>query len=183
MLAAGLQQLGLHVTHDNYFDTLRVEVGAHGQEDILGAAERAKLNLRVIEPGTLTVSLDETTTPDDVATLWAVFNNGEEVSFAFGDLAADADDSYDERFRRTSSFLTHPVFQKYRSETEMLRYMYSLQSKDFSLVHGMIPLGSCTMKLNATTEMIPVTWPEFGQLQSVCTGGANAGIPGAVYAA
>ena len=163
-LAAGLQTLGLHVTHDNYFDTLRVEVGAHGQEDILAAADRAQLNLRVIEPGTLTVSLDETTTPADVATLWAVFNNGEAVSFAFDDLASGMDDTYDERFRRVSPFLTHPVFHQYRSETDMLRYMYALQAKDFSLVHGMIPLGSCTMKLNATTEMIPVTWPEFGQL-------------------
>lgn len=164
VFAAGLQQMGLHVMHENYFDTVRVEVGAHGQDDILAAADRAQLNLRVLEPGTLTVSFDETTTPADVATLWSVFNNGEEVSLSFEDIAGDVDDSYDERFRRASSFLEHPVFHKYRSETEMLRYMYSLQSKDFSLVHGMIPLGSCTMKLNATTEMIPVTWPEFGQL-------------------
>lgn len=164
VLAGGLEQLGFHVTHENFFDTLRVEVGAGGQEDILAAAERAKMNLRVLEPGTLTVSVDETTTPDDIASLWAVFNNGEDVSFTVDDMATDMDDSYDERFHRISPFLLHPVFHRYRSETEMLRYMYSLQSKDFSLVHGMIPLGSCTMKLNATTEMIPVTWPEFGAL-------------------
>ena len=163
-LADGLVRLGLHVTHDDYFDTLRIEVGAHGQEDILVAADAAKLNVRVIEPGTLTVSLDETTTSDDVAVLWNVFNAGEAVAFSFDEVAIDMDDSYDERFRRASSFMTHPVFHRYHSETEMLRYMYSLQVKDFSLVHGMIPLGSCTMKLNATTEMIPVTWPEFGQL-------------------
>ncbi|MEP6763518.1 MAG: aminomethyl-transferring glycine dehydrogenase [Gemmatimonadaceae bacterium] len=163
-LADGLARLGLHVTHDDYFDTLRVEVGAHGQEDILAAADAAKLNLRVIEPGTLTVSLDETTTPDDVVALWKVFSAGEAVSFSFDSVADDMDDRYDERFRRASVFMTHPVFSRYHSETEMLRYMYSLQAKDFSLVHGMIPLGSCTMKLNATTEMIPVTWPEFGAI-------------------
>jgi len=175
VLAAGLQQLGLHVTHDDYFDTLRVEVGAHGQEDILAAAGREELNLRVIELGTLTVSLDETTTSEDVMTLWTVFNSGETVSLSFDDVAADVDDSYDERFRRVSPFLAHPVFHKYRSETDMLRYMYSLQSKDFSLVHGMIPLGSCTMKLNATTEMIPVTWPEFGQLHPFAPSSQTAG--------
>ncbi|MEP6781614.1 MAG: glycine dehydrogenase (aminomethyl-transferring), partial [Gemmatimonadaceae bacterium] len=163
-LAEGLAQLGLHVTHDDYFDTLRVEVGANGQEEILAAADAAKLNLRVIEPGTLTVSLDETTTPDDVVALWNAFNVGEPVTFSFDSVANEMDDSFDERFRRTSPFMTHPVFSRYHSETEMLRYMYSLQAKDFSLVHGMIPLGSCTMKLNATTEMIPVTWPEFGAI-------------------
>jgi glycine dehydrogenase len=164
VMARGFEKLGLFVTHDNYFDTLRVEVGAHGEEEILAAAEAAMLNVRVLEPGTLTVSLDETTTPENVTTLWNVFNAGEPVSFSFDDMASDFDDSYDERFRRATPFMTHPVFHRYHSETEMLRYMYSLQAKDFSLVHGMIPLGSCTMKLNATTEMIPVTWPEFGAM-------------------
>ncbi len=163
-LAAGLETLGFAITHDNYFDTVRVEVGAHGQEDILAAAAERQLNLRVLEPGTITVALDETTTAKDVADLWAVFNNGTAVDFAFADVATGADTRYDERFRRVTPFLTHPTFHRYHSETEMLRYLYSLQAKDFSLVHGMIPLGSCTMKLNATAEMIPVTWPEFGQL-------------------
>ncbi|MGV3708735.1 MAG: aminomethyl-transferring glycine dehydrogenase [Gemmatimonas sp.] len=175
VLASGLEQLGVSVAHDNYFDTLRVEVGVERQKSILAAADAAKLNLRVLQPGTLTVSLDETTTPADVQGLWAVFNGGDEVSFTFDDTAAEMDDSYDERFKRVSPFLTHPVFHKYRSETEMLRYMYSLQSKDFSLVHGMIPLGSCTMKLNATTEMIPVTWPEFGQLHPFAPSSQTAG--------
>jgi glycine dehydrogenase len=164
VLAGGLERLGLFITHDSYFDTIRVEVGAHAEEEILAAAERAQLNVRVIEPGTLTVSLDETTTPADVATLWSVFNGGEVAAFSFDEVEIDTDSTYDERFRRVTPFLTHPVFHRYHSETEMLRYMYSLQSKDFSLVHGMIPLGSCTMKLNATTEMIPVTWPEFGAI-------------------
>ena len=163
-LAAGLEKLGFAITHENYFDTLRVEVGAHGQEDILAAADAHHMNLRVLAPGTLTIALDETTTSADIVDLWTVFNGGEVPDFAFDDVAADTDTRYDERFRRVSTFLTHPVFHRYRSETEMLRYLYSLQARDFSLVHGMIPLGSCTMKLNATAEMIPVTWPEFGQL-------------------
>jgi glycine dehydrogenase len=164
VLASGLERLGLHITHDQYFDTLRVEVGAHGQEDILAAAAAHRINLRVLEPGTLGVALDETVTPADIADLWTVFNTGTAPDFSFDDVAAEVDARFDERFARTSPYLTHPVFSRYHSETEMLRYMHALQSKDFSLVHGMIPLGSCTMKLNATSEMIPVTWPEFGKL-------------------
>lgn len=164
VLAAGLERLGLHITHDQYFDTLRVEVGVHGQEDILAAAAARHINVRVLEAGTLGVALDETVSPADVMDLWAVFNTGDAPDFSFEQVADDVDARFDERFARTSPYLTHPVFSRYHSETEMLRYMHALQSKDFSLVHGMIPLGSCTMKLNATAEMIPVTWPEFGKL-------------------
>jgi glycine dehydrogenase len=163
-LAAGLEKLGFAIMHENFFDTIRVEVGAHGQQDILAAADARQMNLRVLEPGTLTIAVDETTTAADVADLWAAFNGGAAPDFGYDDVAASVDTRYDERFRRVSPFLTHPTFHRYHSETEMLRYLYSLQAKDFSLVHGMIPLGSCTMKLNATAEMIPVTWPEFGQL-------------------
>ena len=161
-LAAGLEKLGFAIMHENYFDTVRVEVGTHGQQDILAAAEARQMNLRVLEPGTLTISLDETTTTADIADLWAVFNGNSAPDFGYDDIAAGVDVRYDERFRRVSPFLTHPTFHRYHSETEMLRYLYSLQAKDFSLVHGMIPLGSCTMKLNATAEMIPVTWPSSG---------------------
>nr|WP_230981000.1 aminomethyl-transferring glycine dehydrogenase [Gemmatimonas groenlandica] len=163
-LAAGFERLGFAITHEHFFDTVRVEVGAHGQEDILAAATAHRMNLRVLEPGTITVALDETTTQQDIADLWTVFNNNATVDFSYAEVAAGVDARYDERFRRVSPFLTHPTFHRYHSETEMLRYMYALQARDFSLVHGMIPLGSCTMKLNATAEMIPVTWPEFGQL-------------------
>ena len=163
-LAAGLEQLGFAISHEHYFDTVRVEVGAHGEADILTAARAHRINLRVLEPGTLTVALDETTTEQDVTDLWTVFNGGAAATFGYAEVAAGVDARYDERFRRVSGFLTHPTFHRYRSETDMLRYLHSLQAKDFSLVHGMIPLGSCTMKLNATAEMIPVTWPEFGQL-------------------
>ncbi|HCT56583.1 MAG TPA: glycine dehydrogenase (aminomethyl-transferring) [Gemmatimonas aurantiaca] len=163
-LAAGLEKLGFAIMHEHYFDTIRVEVGAHGQQDILAAADSRQMNLRVLEPGTLTIAVDETTTAADIADLWAVFNGNAAADFSYDDVAAGVDTRYDERFRRVTPFLTHPTFHRYHSETEMLRYLYSLQAKDFSLVHGMIPLGSCTMKLNATAEMIPVTWPEFGQL-------------------
>jgi glycine dehydrogenase len=163
-LAAGLERLGFAITHENFFDTIRVEVGAHGQEDILAAATARELNLRVLEPGTVTIALDETTTAADIADLWAVFNGNAATDFSYDDVASGVDSRYDERFRRVTPFLTHPTFHRYRSETDMLRYLHALQAKDFSLVHGMIPLGSCTMKLNATAEMIPVTWPEFGAL-------------------
>ena len=163
-LALGLERLGFAIAHEQYFDTIRVEVGIHGEAEILAAADARQMNLRVVEPGAVAIALDETTTAADVSDLWAVFHGGVAPTFAFDDVADQIDARYDERFRRTSAFLTHPVFHRYRSETEMLRYLYSLQARDFSLVHGMIPLGSCTMKLNATSEMIPVTWPEFGQM-------------------
>jgi len=163
-LAAGVERLGFHVAHEHFFDTVRVEVGAHGQEDVLAAAAARQINLRVLEPGTLTVALDEATTLDDLADLLAVFNGGAAPAFTAAELAEGIDPRYDERFARTSAFLTHPVFNTHRSETEMLRYIHMLQSRDFSLVHGMIPLGSCTMKLNATAEMYPITWPEFASL-------------------
>ncbi|MBX3552672.1 MAG: aminomethyl-transferring glycine dehydrogenase, partial [Pseudolabrys sp.] len=174
-LASGLERLGFAIMHENYFDTIRVEVGAHGEEDILAAARAKQMNLRVLQPGTLTIALDETTLASDVVDLWSAFNGGAAPDFAFDDVANATDARYDERFQRVTPFLTHPVFHRYRSETEMLRYMYSLQSKDFSLVHGMIPLGSCTMKLNATAEMIPVTWPEFGQLHPFAPASQTAG--------
>ena len=96
--------------------------------------------------------------------LFAVFNGGADPDFTLDDLVSGADLRYDERFNRTSPFLTHPVFNKHHSETELLRYMYKLQSRDLSLVHSMIPLGSCTMKLNATAEMMPITWPGFAKI-------------------
>lgn len=174
-LAAGLERLGFAIMHENYFDTIRVEVGTHGEEDILAAATAKQMNLRVLQPGTLTIALDETTLASDIVDLWSAFNVGTAPDFSFDDVANDIDARYDERFRRVSPYMTHPVFHRYRSETEMLRYMYSLQVKDFSLVHGMIPLGSCTMKLNATAEMIPVTWAEFGQMHPFAPASQTAG--------
>ncbi|MGZ8469433.1 MAG: aminomethyl-transferring glycine dehydrogenase [Gemmatirosa sp.] len=163
-LQAGLERLGFHVTHEEYFDTISVEVGTHGQQDILDAAAARRINLRVLEPGVLAVALDETVAPQDVLDVLAAFNGGAEVDATIDALLEEADPRFDERFARTSAFLTHPVFSSHHSETEMLRYMRKLEGRDLSLTHSMIPLGSCTMKLNATAEMIPVTWPEFGQL-------------------
>jgi glycine dehydrogenase len=162
-LAAGLRRLGMEVAEGPFFDTLRVGIGKRA-EGILHAARGARINLRRIDDATFGVSLDETVTERDVVELLRVFGRGDEPAFDIAELADEAEAAFPEAFARTSEYLTHPVFNTHHSETEMLRYMRKLESKDFSLVHGMIPLGSCTMKLNATAEMIPITWPEFGRM-------------------
>ena len=159
-LAAGLERAGHKVRHDVFFDTVCIEPNGKSARDVLAAARERRINLRA-DGNAVCIALDETASPADVADVLAVFGVG---NTSVDDLAAETDDRYDERFARTSAFLTHPVFHRHRSETEMLRYMRMLESRDFSLTHGMIPLGSCTMKLNATAEMIPVTWPEVGKL-------------------
>ena len=129
------------------------------------AALARRINLRRIDDGTVGIALDETTTLKDVAELLAIFNDGRNADFPVGSReAAATPQRIPAALRRESDFLTHPVFRTHHSETEMLRYMRLLESRDFSLVHGMIPLGSCTMKLNATAEMIPISWPEFARL-------------------
>ncbi|MHB1222944.1 MAG: aminomethyl-transferring glycine dehydrogenase [Gemmatimonadaceae bacterium] len=163
-LAAGLGRLGHRVVHHTYFDTLRVDLGQREVASVIEAALDRGINLREIDRHTVGISVDETTTAADLADLLAVFNNGEPAPFTVDELDGDAATTLDERFARTSPFLTHPVFNSHHSETEMLRYLRMLESRDLSLVHSMIPLGSCTMKLNATAEMIPITWPEFAHL-------------------
>jgi glycine dehydrogenase len=163
VLAVGAEKLGHTVAHDVFFDTLRLEVGTK-QGAILAAAQAARVNLRVISPTAIGIALDETTTPAALDTLLAVLNGGTAPTFTAASLAGTADARYDERFARTSAFLTHPVFHAHHAEHEMLRYVRTLEGKDLSLCHSMIALGSCTMKLNATAEMFPVTWPEFGKL-------------------
>ena len=159
-LARGLAAAGHEIVHAHYFDTLRVRP-AGGSEEVLAAARDARINLRDFGDGTVGVALDETVTPDDLDDLLAVFGAGGSST----ELAASFDpDPYPAAFLRCSPFLTHPVFNSYHSETEMLRYIHRLESRDLSLNTSMIPLGSCTMKLNATTQMTPVTWPEFGAL-------------------
>ncbi|HEV8411400.1 MAG TPA: aminomethyl-transferring glycine dehydrogenase, partial [Gemmatimonadaceae bacterium] len=163
-LAAGLRKLGHTVRDDVFFDTVRVGLAGKTAAAIRTAAEKKRINLRYFEGGDVGVSLDETTTVGDVNDLLAVFNGGAASALDYQALSTDVDARYDERFARTSPFCTHPVFSAHHSETEMQRYMRKLESRDLSLTHSMIALGSCTMKLNAAAEMFPVTWPEVGGL-------------------
>ncbi|MDB6110890.1 MAG: glycine dehydrogenase, partial [Pedosphaera sp.] len=163
ILANGLERLG-YKTNAAFFDTLRVDLGKKTAVEILKLAEARHINLRAIATNTVGVSLDETTSEQDLNDLLAVFNGGKAPGFNAGELASQVRARYDAPFARISEFLQHPVFHRYHSETEMLRYLRRLESRDLSLTTSMIPLGSCTMKLNATVEMFPVSWPEFGQL-------------------
>ena len=159
-LALGLELAGNEVVHKTFFDTLRVRPAASAEKVLAGAGEK-RINLRDFGDGTVGVALDETVVPGDLDDLLAVFGaemNAERLA------ASHEPGDYPAPFNRTSDYLTHPVFNSYRSETEMLRYIHRLESRDLSLNTSMIPLGSCTMKLNATTQMTPVTWPEFGTL-------------------
>jgi len=165
-LAAGVEQLGYTLTSDDYFDTISVELGDRPASDIIGFARARGINLRASGPdeSRVVIALDETTTPSDVNELLELFALGHGKAPTVDELRGRVDARYDERFARTTPFMTHPVFNSYHSETEMLRYLKRLESKDLSLTTSMIPLGSCTMKLNATAEMYPVTWPEFGSI-------------------
>ena len=163
-LAEGIRRLGLRVVHEDYFDTVRIDLGAANAQDVIARAAESGVNLRRLGDHEIGVSLDETTSSADVVDLLKLFNGSSATDTNFDDLLAGSDPRYDERFRRASAFLTHPVFNQYHSETELLRYIYRLQARDLSLVHSMIPLGSCTMKLNATAEMMPITWPLFNKI-------------------
>ena len=158
--ADGVRRQGMTVVHDTFFDTVRV-AAAGRQQEVLGAAEERGINLRALD-GDIVVAFDETVTLDDLAELLAAF--GESETGAAGRLFDEADDRFAAPFARDSEYLTHPVFQRYRSETEMLRYIHRLESRDLSLTTSMIPLGSCTMKLNAAAEMLPISWPGFARL-------------------
>ncbi len=165
ILATGLTKLGYTIGTAPYFDTLRIQVA--GNTAVIG--ERAvaqKINLRYIDANSIGITLDETTSPADVMDLWRIFAGDKAPDFTYSEIAAASttDNIQTSTLARTSAYLTHPVFTSYHSETELLRYMTRLQSKDLSLAQAMIPLGSCTMKLNATSEMVPVTWAEFGQI-------------------
>src|SRR5438477_357350 len=162
-LAKGLQQLGFEVAHENFFDTLHVDLGDKSADTILSRAATAGMNLRKLSNNTIGISLDETTSETDIELLMSIFRGTHVRDFA--------DDKLDHSaFRnpqsaiRDSDFLTHPVFNTHHTETEMLRYLRKLESRDLSLTTSMIPLGSCTMKLNATAEMFPISWPEFSKL-------------------
>src|SRR5207248_10999322 len=159
--ADGLRGLGCTVTHDNFFDTVRIEV--ESSEVILGHAAKAGCNLRALGPRALGIAFDETTTPRDIELLMSIFRGTNVRDFD--------DDNVGEppiripRFAiRTSEYLMHPMFNTHDTETEMLRYLKKLESRDLSLTTSMIPLGSCTMKLNATAEMFPIAWPEISKV-------------------
>jgi glycine dehydrogenase len=160
ILAEGLKALGQRVTTDQAFDTLAIDTGDR-TDAILQRARDGGANLRRLSPTTIGVTLDETTTRDDLRALWSWFAAEGQALPTVEAFEKGIEPLIPTGLRRTSSYLTHPVFNTYHSETEMLRYIRSLSDKDLALDRTMIPLGSCTMKLNATSEMIPVSWPEF----------------------
>ncbi|HDY8174925.1 TPA: aminomethyl-transferring glycine dehydrogenase [Vibrio vulnificus] len=162
ILAAGLTKSGYELAHNAFFDTITINTGDKTQA-LYAKAQAADINLRLLD-GQIGISFDETTTVADIDALFAIFDVKESVNALSTDIAGNEFAAIPEACRRTSRFLTHPVFNTHHSETQMMRYLKHLENKDFSLTHGMIPLGSCTMKLNAAAEMIPVTWPEFGAL-------------------
>jgi glycine dehydrogenase len=161
-LRAGLEALGWRIENAAHFDTLTLATGEH-TATLLARALDAGMNLRQVGATQLGISLDETTTPADVEALWRVFANGQALP-AFEAMESGVNLGFSEALLRRSEYLGHPSFHRYRSETEMLRYLRRLADKDIALDRSMIPLGSCTMKLNATSEMIPVTWPAFADL-------------------
>ncbi|HAS6030692.1 TPA: aminomethyl-transferring glycine dehydrogenase [Vibrio vulnificus] len=162
ILAAGLTKSGYELAHNAFFDTITINTGDKTQA-LYAKAQAADINLRLLD-GQIGISFDETTTVADIDALFAIFDVKESVNALSTDIAGNEFAAIPEACRRTSRYLTHPVFNTHHSETQMMRYLKQLENKDFSLTHGMIPLGSCTMKLNAAAEMIPVTWPEFGAL-------------------
>jgi len=172
-LAAGLKRLGHTVRPDPasasppaggpplpFFDTFTVQTDAPRAREVHERAALHRINFRHVNETTIGISLDETTTPDDVREIWQVFHGDQPVNFDFEGLTEPLDESR----LRPVDYLQHPVFNRYHSETEMLRYLRRLESKDFSLCHTMIPLGSCTMKLNPTAALMPITWPEWAHL-------------------
>ena len=158
VLAAGLRKLGFTLGSDRFFDTVTVDAGAK-RDDIVKRALAEKINLGLGD-STLRIAFDEVTTPATVEAIWRAFGG----TLTYAEIDATTRDALPEELKRTTPFLTHPVFHSHRSETELLRYMRKLSDRDLALDRAMIPLGSCTMKLNATTEMVPLTWPEFGSL-------------------
>ncbi|MEB8343443.1 aminomethyl-transferring glycine dehydrogenase [Streptomyces endophyticus] len=159
LLAAGLTAGGVEVVHGAYFDTLTVRVPGKAAEAV-SAAREGGVNLRLVDADHVSLACDETTTRAQLGAVWSAFGVEADIEA----LDAEVQDTLPDGLLREDEYLAHPVFHQYRSETAMLRYLRALADRDYALDRGMIPLGSCTMKLNATTEMEPVTWPEFGQL-------------------
>jgi glycine dehydrogenase len=163
VLALGLRRLGFDAGAEPFFDTLRVRATPQQGRAIVERARERRINLRAYGDGSVGVALDETARPGELDELFAVFSPGA-VPFTAGELVEAAELDAPLPLARASAFLTHPVFTSHHSEHEMLRYLHTLQERDLSLAHSMIPLGSCTMKLNASSEMAPVSWPALAKL-------------------
>ena len=178
-LAHGLRKLGHTLVHDRFFDTIQVVPSEMSGKDVLRRAMELEINLRDYGDGTVGIALDETTGPKDIDDLFAVFSHGGPrgggAKLRSEKMSEEASSAIPEVLKRTSPMLEHPVFHRYGSETEMLRYLHRLESRDLSLNTSMIPLGSCTMKLNATTEMVPLTWRVFGGLHPFAPPGQTEG--------
>src|SRR6478672_8656498 len=159
ILAEGIRRSGLTIVHDQFFDTIQVKVPFHA-DAVLAAARQRGVNLRRVDADTVAIACDEVTERPQIEAVWAAFR----VRSSIDELDASTHDALPGGLLRTSDFLTHPVFSQHRSETQMLRYLRKLSGRDVALDRSMIPLGSCTMKLNATTEMQAVTWPEFATI-------------------
>ena len=164
VLGRGLKRLGFKIGPDPFFDTLYVETGPRDTERLLDSAQKRGMNLRRLNEAVIGISLNETVSARELTDLFSVFAPPGPVPFELDDLMNQAPPEYPQPLARSSSYLTHPVFHRHRSETEFLRYVHRLESRDLALNTSMIPLGSCTMKLNATAEMIPITWPEFSRI-------------------
>jgi glycine dehydrogenase len=163
ILAEGAKRLGYRVVNETFFDTVRIDVGTRA-ETVMAAARDRRINLRRYDDTSVCVALDETAGVEDLEALFEALGRGAKPGFSVDELVDGADTEIPAPFARESGYLAHPVFNRYHSETEMLRYIRTLESRDLSLTHSMIPLGSCTMKLNATVEMFPVSWPEINRL-------------------
>ncbi len=161
-LATGLEKLGYEVTNQSFFDTIKVNTGDKKAADIIKIAADHQINLRWLDTNAIGISLDETTSEQDLLNIWQSFADSTELPFEVAELWNNQSPTIKQQ--RTSPYLTDEVFNRYHSETELLRYLHQLETKDLSLTTSMIPLGSCTMKLNATAEMIPVTWAKFGNI-------------------
>jgi glycine dehydrogenase len=169
LLAIGLRQAGISLRHQCWFDTLTLQV--QDKTAILKRAQAQQINLRSDLPDAIGISLDETTTREDILTLIAVVTGQApvlDIEALDAELVRNSEPPFPPALLRTTPILTHPVFQRYHSETEMMRYLHKLEQKDLALNQAMIPLGSCTMKLNAAAEMVPITWPEFSELHPFC---------------
>jgi glycine dehydrogenase len=164
VLADGLKQLGYKIIHDDYFDTLRFIVDKNFKSINGSVLQSNNFNIRWFDDCSCGISLDEVSGLDEVKSLLNIFANKKPVNISADNPGSKISAGYTGKMKRTSEYLTHPVFNTHHSETEMLRYIRSLESKDLSLTFSMIPLGSCTMKLNATTELMPITWQEFNSL-------------------